>query len=183
MTSQEGCFAFCCGGGFPCSWFSLDQRASGGAQQLPNPPNAASTLCSPESYAPYPSDKYTLASGCTELDILTSSVPKQSMTFVDRRVFAIYRYCATPSPLDSGSISEHIEDATVYLDAGCTESFEFLGAYPLLLEVGAHAVCSLENMSSLDMVPCVTCLGLYKWRMCTSSKMKQACGSGYLARV
>ncbi|KAI7987720.1 Sec1 family domain-containing protein MIP3 [Camellia lanceoleosa] len=48
-------------------------------------------------------------------------------------------------------ISEHIEDATVYLDAGCTESFEFLGAYPLLLELGAHAVCSLENMSSLDM--------------------------------
>ncbi|KAL7243986.1 hypothetical protein ACSBR1_016247 [Camellia fascicularis] len=70
-------------------------------------------------------------------------------------------------------ISEHIEDATVYLDAGCTESFEFLGAYPLLLELGAHAVCSLENMSSLDMVPCVTCLGLYKWIMCTSSKMKQ----------
>ncbi|CAL5403823.1 unnamed protein product [Camellia sinensis] len=49
-------------------------------------------------------------------------------------------------------ISEHIESATVYLDAGCTESFEFLGAYPLLLELGAHAVCSLENMSSLDMV-------------------------------
>ncbi|KAL7166527.1 hypothetical protein ACSBR2_037237 [Camellia fascicularis] len=49
-------------------------------------------------------------------------------------------------------ISEHIEDATVYLDARCTESFEFLGAYPLLLELGAHAVCSLENMSSLDMI-------------------------------
>ncbi|XP_057467029.1 sec1 family domain-containing protein MIP3 [Actinidia eriantha] len=49
-------------------------------------------------------------------------------------------------------ISEHIEGAIVYLDAGCTESFQFLGAYPLLLELGAHAICSLENMSSLDMV-------------------------------
>ncbi|KAL7238571.1 hypothetical protein ACSBR2_004627 [Camellia fascicularis] len=54
--------------------------------------------------------------------------------------------------IEGCEISEHIEDATVYLDAGCTESFEFLGAYPLLLELGAHAVCSLENMSSLDMV-------------------------------
>ncbi|KAL6975935.1 Sec1 domain-containing protein mip3 [Sarracenia purpurea var. burkii] len=49
-------------------------------------------------------------------------------------------------------ISVHIEGATVYLDAGCTESFQFLGAYPLLLELGVQSVCSLENMSSLDMV-------------------------------
>lgn len=49
-------------------------------------------------------------------------------------------------------ISEHIEGATVYLDAGCTESFQILGAYPLLLELGVHAVCSLEDMSHLDMV-------------------------------
>ncbi|XAR49536.1 hypothetical protein NMG60_11032773 [Bertholletia excelsa] len=57
------------------------------------------------------------------------------------------------SCLDSiRQISEHIEGATIYLDAGCTESFQFLGAYPLLLELGVHNVCSLENMSSLDMV-------------------------------
>lgn len=49
-------------------------------------------------------------------------------------------------------ISEHIEGATIYLDAGCTESFQFLGAFPLLLELGVHAVCSLEDMSPLDMV-------------------------------
>lgn len=49
-------------------------------------------------------------------------------------------------------ISEHIEDAILYLDAGCTEAFQFLGAYPLLLELGARAVCSLENPSSLDTV-------------------------------
>ncbi|KAK9284239.1 hypothetical protein L1049_023408 [Liquidambar formosana] len=55
--------------------------------------------------------------------------------------------------LDSISqISDHIEDAILYLDAGCTESFKFLGAFPLLLELGVRAVCSLENMCSLDMV-------------------------------
>ncbi|KAF8412237.1 hypothetical protein HHK36_000197 [Tetracentron sinense] len=57
------------------------------------------------------------------------------------------------SCLDSiRQISEHIEDAILYLDAGCTEAFQFLGAYPLLLELGVRAVCSLENMSSLDTV-------------------------------
>uniref|UniRef100_A0A5B7C2A2 Putative sec1 family domain-containing protein MIP3 n=1 Tax=Davidia involucrata TaxID=16924 RepID=A0A5B7C2A2_DAVIN len=49
-------------------------------------------------------------------------------------------------------ISEHVEGTIVYLDAGCTESFQFLGAFPLLLELGVSAVCSLENMSSFDMV-------------------------------
>ncbi|KAK7405053.1 hypothetical protein VNO78_06220 [Psophocarpus tetragonolobus] len=49
-------------------------------------------------------------------------------------------------------ISEHIEDAIVYLDAGSTESFQFSGAYPVLLEIGARAVCSLENMSAFDTV-------------------------------
>ncbi|KAA8524230.1 hypothetical protein F0562_010653 [Nyssa sinensis] len=49
-------------------------------------------------------------------------------------------------------ISAHIDGAIVYLDAGCTESFQFIGALPLLLELGVCAVCSLENMSSFDMV-------------------------------
>ncbi|KAL8161290.1 hypothetical protein V2J09_012779 [Rumex salicifolius] len=47
---------------------------------------------------------------------------------------------------------EHIDDAIVYLDAGCTESFQFTGAFPILVEHGARAVCSLENMSPLDVV-------------------------------
>ncbi|OVA12407.1 Sec1-like protein [Macleaya cordata] len=50
------------------------------------------------------------------------------------------------------AISEHIEDAILYLDAGCTEAFQFLGAFPLLLELGACAVCSLENVCFLDAV-------------------------------
>ncbi|OIS99059.1 PREDICTED: sec1 family domain-containing protein MIP3 [Nicotiana attenuata] len=49
-------------------------------------------------------------------------------------------------------ISDEIRDAIVYLDAGSTESFEFLGAFSLLLELGAHAICSLEKMSPLDKV-------------------------------
>ncbi|KAK4398140.1 Sec1 family domain-containing protein MIP3 [Sesamum angolense] len=57
------------------------------------------------------------------------------------------------SCLDSvRQISENIKDAIVYLDAGSTESFQFLGAFPLFLELGARAVCSLENMSALDKV-------------------------------
>ncbi|XP_061356815.1 sec1 family domain-containing protein MIP3 [Gastrolobium bilobum] len=49
-------------------------------------------------------------------------------------------------------ISEHIEGAIVYLDAGSTESFQFIGAYPVLLDLGARAICSLENMCALDLV-------------------------------
>ncbi|KAJ1415751.1 Sec1-like, domain 2 [Sesbania bispinosa] len=49
-------------------------------------------------------------------------------------------------------ISEHIEGAIVYLDAGSTESFQFIGAYPVLLDLGARAICSLENMCELDVV-------------------------------
>ncbi|KAL4390459.1 hypothetical protein HN51_011372 [Arachis hypogaea] len=49
-------------------------------------------------------------------------------------------------------ISEHVEDAIVYLDAGSTESFQFIGAYPILLDLGAQAICSLESMSVLDAV-------------------------------
>ncbi|XP_073123200.1 sec1 family domain-containing protein MIP3 [Henckelia pumila] len=47
-------------------------------------------------------------------------------------------------------ISDDIKDAIVYLDAGSAESFQFLGAFPLFLELGAVSVCSLENISSLD---------------------------------
>ncbi|KAJ4729648.1 Sec1 family domain-containing protein MIP3 [Melia azedarach] len=49
-------------------------------------------------------------------------------------------------------ISEHIEGAVLYLDSGCTESFQFVGAFPVLLDLGVRAVCSLENMSPLDAV-------------------------------
>ncbi|KAJ8755692.1 hypothetical protein K2173_022635 [Erythroxylum novogranatense] len=57
----------------------------------------------------------------------------------------------TKSCLDSIShLAEHLEGALVYLDSGCTESFQFIGAFPLLLDYGACAVCSLENMSPLD---------------------------------
>ncbi|XP_071724068.1 sec1 family domain-containing protein MIP3 [Rutidosis leptorrhynchoides] len=59
----------------------------------------------------------------------------------------------TQTCLDSiTQISEHIEGAIVYLDAGCTESFQYSGAFSLLLEIGARAVCSLENVSPLDAV-------------------------------
>ncbi|MBA0766593.1 hypothetical protein Gotri_015623 [Gossypium trilobum] len=59
----------------------------------------------------------------------------------------------TKSCLDSiRQISEHIEGAIVYLDAGCTESFQLMGAFPLFLDLGARAVCSSENMSALDAV-------------------------------
>lgn len=57
------------------------------------------------------------------------------------------------SSLDSiFQISEYIEGATLYLDAGCTESFQLLGAFPALLELGVCAVCSLENICPLDVV-------------------------------
>ncbi|CAB4273146.1 unnamed protein product [Prunus armeniaca] len=59
----------------------------------------------------------------------------------------------TKSCLDSISqISEHIEGSVLYLDAGSTQSFQFMGAFPLLLNHGVRAVCSLENMCSLDTV-------------------------------
>ncbi|KAL8228322.1 hypothetical protein R6Q57_015906 [Mikania cordata] len=49
-------------------------------------------------------------------------------------------------------ISEELKDAIVYLDAGCTESFKFLGAFPILLKMGVLAVCSLESTSSPNSV-------------------------------
>lgn len=56
-------------------------------------------------------------------------------------------------------ISDDIKDAIVYLDAGSTECFEFLGAFSLLFELGAHAICSLEKVSPLDKV-CVIILDM-----------------------
>ncbi|KAL5573771.1 hypothetical protein UlMin_023368 [Ulmus minor] len=59
----------------------------------------------------------------------------------------------TRSCLDSiRQISEHIEGSILYLDAGSTESFQFMGAFPVLLDAGVRTVCSLENMCSLDQV-------------------------------
>ncbi|CAN1351967.1 Sec1 family domain-containing protein MIP3 [Linum perenne] len=59
----------------------------------------------------------------------------------------------TKSCLDSiRQMGEHLEDAIIYLDSGCTESFQYAGAFPVLLDLGVRAVCSLENMSSLDAV-------------------------------
>ncbi|KAH0456618.1 hypothetical protein IEQ34_014525 [Dendrobium chrysotoxum] len=55
------------------------------------------------------------------------------------------------SCLDSiRQITDDIVDSILYLDAGCLEAFQFIGAFPLFLELGARAICSLENMSSLD---------------------------------
>ncbi|KAK4779318.1 hypothetical protein SAY86_006846 [Trapa natans] len=57
------------------------------------------------------------------------------------------------SCLDSISqLSDHIKDSVLYLDGGCAESFQYLGAFPVLLGLGARAVCSLEKMSPLDLV-------------------------------
>ncbi|ERN02124.1 hypothetical protein AMTR_s00045p00170740 [Amborella trichopoda] len=50
------------------------------------------------------------------------------------------------------STADQVADAIVYLDAGSFEAFQFVGAFPLLLELGARAICSLENVSSLDAV-------------------------------
>lgn len=57
-------------------------------------------------------------------------------------------------------VSDDIRNAIVYLDAGCTECFQFLGAFPLLLEIGARAVCSLENTSPLDQVRLIWEMGM-----------------------
>eukprot|EP01018_Ginkgo_biloba_P008783 Gb_27832 [translate_table: standard] len=47
-------------------------------------------------------------------------------------------------------ISDLVVDAILYLDAGSVEAFQFVGGLPLLLELGARAICSLEHASSLD---------------------------------
>ncbi|KAG0472795.1 hypothetical protein HPP92_014652 [Vanilla planifolia] len=55
------------------------------------------------------------------------------------------------SCLDSiRQISDEIIDSIIYLDAGCLEALHIVGAFQLFLELGVRAVCSLENMSSLD---------------------------------
>ncbi|XP_050935738.1 sec1 family domain-containing protein MIP3 [Cucumis melo] len=59
----------------------------------------------------------------------------------------------TRSCLDSISqIADHLKGSILYLDAGCVESFQILGGFPLLLDHGVNVVCSLENMASLDAV-------------------------------
>ncbi|KAH7533212.1 hypothetical protein FEM48_Zijuj04G0106100 [Ziziphus jujuba var. spinosa] len=59
----------------------------------------------------------------------------------------------TKTCLDSISqISEHIEGSILYLDAGSSESFQLMGAFPVLLNLGVRAICSLENMCSLDVL-------------------------------
>ena len=68
-------------------------------------------------------------------------------------------------------ISEHIEGAIVYLDAGSTESFQFIGAYPILLDLGARAICSLESMSVLDAVS-IRFHMLPKLSFCAYSKLQ-----------
>ncbi|PWA95182.1 Sec1-like protein [Artemisia annua] len=47
-------------------------------------------------------------------------------------------------------ISEQLKGSVIYLDAGCVESFKFIGAFPLLLDMGVVAVSTLETMSSLN---------------------------------
>ncbi|KAL6658404.1 hypothetical protein ACP70R_003990 [Stipagrostis hirtigluma subsp. patula] len=47
-------------------------------------------------------------------------------------------------------IGDEIKDSILYIDAGTLEAFQFIGVFPLLLELGARAVCSLENASPLD---------------------------------
>nr|CAD1836838.1 unnamed protein product [Ananas comosus var. bracteatus] len=49
-------------------------------------------------------------------------------------------------------ISDHIAGAILYVDAGCLEAFQLIGAFPLLLELGVRAICSLENLSLLDAI-------------------------------
>ncbi|KAF3773466.1 Sec1 family domain-containing protein [Nymphaea thermarum] len=49
-------------------------------------------------------------------------------------------------------ISDEVADAFLYLDAGCSEAFQFMGAFSLLMEIGARAICSLENLSYYDPV-------------------------------
>lgn len=55
------------------------------------------------------------------------------------------------SCLDSiHQISEELKDAVLYVDAGCIEAFQFIGAFEVLLEVGVRSVCDLETVSKLD---------------------------------
>ncbi|XP_042452414.1 sec1 family domain-containing protein MIP3-like [Zingiber officinale] len=49
-------------------------------------------------------------------------------------------------------ISDKLADSILYLDAGCLEAFQFIGAFKVLLELGVHSICSLENASPLDAI-------------------------------
>jgi hypothetical protein len=44
-------------------------------------------------------------------------------------------------------IGDEIADAIDYVDVGTLDAFKFIGAFPLLVELGFRAVCSLENAS------------------------------------
>lgn len=74
------------------------------------------------------------------------------MRLVNRDVFLPHALLLAFSCFPLVQLSEHIKDSVLYLDGGCTESFQYLGAFPLLLDLGACTVCSLENMSPLDLV-------------------------------
>ncbi|KAH9318895.1 hypothetical protein KI387_020664, partial [Taxus chinensis] len=47
-------------------------------------------------------------------------------------------------------VSDHLADAILYLDAGSAEAFQFVGGLPVLLDLGARVVCSLEQALPLD---------------------------------
>lgn len=51
-------------------------------------------------------------------------------------------------------ISDQVLDSIFYLDAGSAEAFQYIGGLPVLLELGARAVCSLEHASPLDVAVC-----------------------------
>lgn len=42
------------------------------------------------------------------------------------------------------------EDGILYMDAGAGEAFQFNGGLPSLLDLGARAICSLEQASPFD---------------------------------
>ncbi|KAI4319742.1 hypothetical protein MLD38_033306 [Melastoma candidum] len=55
--------------------------------------------------------------------------------------------------LDSiGRVGELLKDSVLYLDSGCAECFQYIGAFPLLLDHGVRAVCSLEDLAPLGTV-------------------------------
>ncbi|CAM6109519.1 unnamed protein product [Calypogeia fissa] len=47
-------------------------------------------------------------------------------------------------------VQEDVEDGILYMDAGAGEAFHFNGGLPSMLELGARAICSLEQASPFD---------------------------------
>ncbi|RDX91625.1 Sec1 family domain-containing protein MIP3, partial [Mucuna pruriens] len=80
------------------------------------------------------------------------NVIKSCIDSIRQRSSSLFFFSSTLNGVLHLWISEHIQGAIVYLDAGSTESFQFIGAYPVLLDLGARAICSLENMCALDVV-------------------------------